>query len=128
MDLSAYVGLPYQDRGCWELLRRVYREQLGIDVPDYAEAYGRLEARQRAQLAALIAAERRPWLAVQEGQERAGDAVLMRITGHPSHIGVVAEPGRFLHVFQGATACIESYRSPRWRPRLEGFYRHRAAP
>lgn len=122
MNLSVYVGRPYETRGCWELLRLVYSEQLGITLPSYAERG--LDEDDRHALAALICAERVVWQAVPAGAEQGGDAVLMRIAGEPMHIGVVVEPGRFLHVRRGHTACIESYRTPQWRQRVEGFYRH----
>lgn len=127
MNLSAYVGLPYAERGCWELLRLVYAEQLGITLPAYAEEYAAIPDEERAELGRLITESRSDWYAIAPGDERAGDAVLFRMLGEPVHIGVIAEPGLFLHVYQGHTSCIESYRGPKWRPRLEGVYRHVSA-
>lgn len=128
MRFDQYVGEPYTPRGCWELLRRVYAEQLGIVLPTYdAELPPRAE---RPEFARLILAESVAWQTVEPGAERVGDGVLFEICGQPSHVGIVTTPkrGRFLHAAPGSQSCIECYRSPKWARRLVGFYRHAAAP
>lgn len=120
-----YIGLPYQPRGCWELVRLFYREEFGIELPGYADEYAKLSRAEQREIATLIRAERSEWQQVVD--ERRGDAVLLRITGEPSHIGVVVEPGKMLHVFRGNTSCIESYRSPKWARRVDSFWRHRCS-
>lgn len=124
MNLSVYVGQPYQDRGCWELVRQVYREQLGISLPGYEAEYAAISDEDRAELGRLIEDNRSDWYAIPPGDEQAGDVILFRLLGEPVHIGVIAEPGLFLHVYAGQTACIETYRLPKWRQRVEGVYRH----
>ena len=124
MNFAQYVGVEYELRGCWELLRRVYLEQLRIELPTYAEKAPDMD---RAKLGELIRAERTAWLAIPAGEERATDAVLFRVMGHDSHIGIVIGAGRMLHAKPGTNACVESYRGPKWAQRIEGFYRHRAA-
>ncbi len=129
MNLNAYVGQPYQDRGCWELVRLVYREQLGIGLPGYEDEYAQISDEDRAELGRLIHENRTDWYAIAPGDEQAGDVILFRVLGEPVHIGVIAEPGMFLHVYARHTACTESYRNPKWRPRVEGIYRYgRPAP
>lgn len=121
LDLGRFVGLPYAaPNGCWRLVVAVYRELFGLALPDYtADAAGL----SRAALASLIDTQRSAWCRVEV--ERPGDVVLFKILGAACHVGVVQAPGQFLHVLHaGQTARIESYRSPAWRPRVEGFYRH----
>ena len=60
-----YVGIPYADKGretgngdaldCWGLLVKVYREQLGIELPSYSDRY--VTAADREALNVLIAGE-----------------------------------------------------------------------
>lgn len=132
MIFDRFVGIPYLDRGrslvgcdCWGLLREVYRELRGIDLPSYSDRY--VTAADRRALSALIADELEPWDEVVRGQERAFDGVLMREAGVVQHIGVVTAPGQVLHVERGETSRIERYRTGPLSHRVVGFYRFRAA-
>lgn len=123
-----YIGIPYRSMGrdrdgadCWGLVRLVYRDRYGIDLPDYSEqAY---DAADLAATAPLISAGRDIWTAVAEPAE--GDVVLLRIKGYLSHVGVLVGPVQMLHVYRdGLTACIERLDTGVWKHRIEGYYRH----
>lgn len=125
--LDAYVGLPFLERGrdrggcdCWGLLRLVYRDCLGIDLPSYGDRYETTQ--DAAGLQALITGELEPWRLV--GLETALDAVLLSEGGIIRHVGVVERPGLLLHVENGSTAVIEPYRTGRLKRRVVGFYRY----
>jgi len=126
LDTTAYVGIPWLDRGrtregcdCWGLLRLVYTEVLGLEVPDYSEGYA--SAGERATVSSLVAAGTRAWTRLAPGSERAGDAVLLRQA--PWHVGVVVRPGLMLHMPEDSLSCCEPYDSGRWGRRVEGIYR-----
>lgn len=126
-----YVGLPYLDRGrdlagvdCYGLLRLVYAEILGIELPSYADDY-RTAADDLA-IASLIADELDPWDEVAKGGEREGDAVLMRSGRHLRHVGIVADGrARLLHIERGDLSRIERYDLGPLAHRVAGFYRYR---
>ena len=126
-----YIGIPYQLHGvtregidCWGLPCLWYREQYGIDLPSFGDRYGReLNETERAHIAGVIRGESKEWRAVPEGEEQRGDLVLLRIIGQESHIGIVIEPGRFLHARKGVDSCVERYDSPTWARRVVAFYR-----
>lgn len=129
MDFSAYVGLPFQDGGrdragcdCYGLARLVMAEQMGIVLPSYSGAYATVEDRKA--LDGLIAGNMGPWREIEPGSEKPGDALLMRLAGTESHIGIVVGRGMVLHTERGAGSVIESYRESRLRRRVVGFYRH----
>jgi hypothetical protein len=123
-----YIGIPYLSGGrdragsdCWGLVRLVYREQYGIDLPSYGEID--YDAANIAQTAGLIADHRDQWQDVQD--PCAGDVVLLRIEGYPAHVGVMIDATRMLHVHRdGLTSCIERLDGGSWRHRIEGYYRH----
>jgi cell wall-associated NlpC family hydrolase len=118
-EFGPFIGLPYEPpRGCWTLLCRIYAAH-GVRLPEYRE----VDAVERAELAHAIG-ERNDWQWIPSGAEQPLDAVLLRIAGAPMHIGCVVTPGHFLHVRAGHTSAIESYRGPRWRARVAGFYRY----
>lgn len=128
-DLSRLVGIPYQDRGrgylgvdCWGLAVLAYA-RAGIELPAY-DQYEDVTRRERDELAAIINEHRSEWHEVPAGDEQALDLVLLRVMGTPSHIGVVAEPGRMLTIERAGFAYIDRYNGARWRGRVEGFFRH----
>ena len=131
MSFDRFVGLPWLDRGrdgggvdCWGLLALVYAAH-GMSVPSYAGSYA--SAEHRAEVASLIAgALPASWQPIAAGDERALDAVLMREGRIARHVAVVTRPGLLLHVSEGATSRIESYRTGLLRHRVVGFYRLRA--
>lgn len=125
MDLAEYVGIPFRTLGrdregcdCYGLVRLVYRERLGIELPAFTDYHETLSA----ETAALIAAERRLWREVAEPAPY--DVLLFRVDGAPQHIGLVAQPGWMLHTTRGKHSCLERYTRPYWRARIDGFYRY----
>lgn len=119
-----WTGRPWQPpHGCWRLLCAFYATEFGIVLPTYDD---QVQDDNGAGLAALIAGHLTAWCEVPRGAELYGDGVLLNIAGAPAHIGVVVGQGRMLHVLMdGHDSCVESYRTPKWARRVEGFYRHR---
>lgn len=131
MQFDRFVGIPYRDRGrdqdgcdCWGLVRLVYRDLLGIELPSYHDRY--VTAADRAALASLIAGEMDDWRQIESGTENTFDCVLMREGKFPRHVGLVVAPGLVLHVeSENATSQIERYRSGILANRVVGFHRYR---
>lgn len=128
-----YIGLPWSERGrdrdgidCWGLVYLALADQ-GIVVPRYTEAYASLD--ERAEIAALIAGDRRrwPWREVASIDARALDVAVFRRAGADAHVGVVVTPGLMLHISRGAPSCVERYDRGRWAAKLIGLYRHAGA-
>lgn len=123
-----YIGLPYEAKGrtrdgldCWGLVRLVYAEQFEIPLPCLAEQY---EADDRSREAELIAIGKEGWEKTE--QPRSGDVVLCRIEGQETHVGLLTQPGFFLHVRQGQNSVVERMDSGAWKHRIVGVYRYRA--
>lgn len=104
---SGYVGMPFGEGAgevtCWSLVRRVYADQRGIDLP----AYGEISARDLVRIArAMEAGKDDGWRMV--GVPRELDVVLMRSGRGGSvvvHVGVMVDGQRLLHV-EAATAAV----------------------
>lgn len=127
---AQYVGLPYKPLGrdrdgvdCWGLLALVWREQLGRELPDYSAL--RWDKGADAKVVGAGAREyASQFVPVHPGQERLGDGVLLRLRGHPLHVGVVLTPGWMLHTHESANSCVESYTLSLWKNRVIGIYRY----
>lgn len=107
MWASDYVGLPFGEGAgqvtCWSLVRRVYADHLGIDLP----AYGEISARDLLRVArAMGAGKDDGWRAVSPPREF--DVCIMRGPQGGSavvHVGVMVDARRVLHV-EAATAAV----------------------
>lgn len=126
-----FVGLPWLRAGrsaagvdCWGLLWLVYCDVLSIAVASYADET--VDEPERAEIAEMIRGEegRSCWLPVPFGQEREFDMLVFRRAGIESHIGIVVEPGRMLHVLQGSESRAETFIEGRWRSKLVALRRH----
>lgn len=138
LDATPWIGLPFRSHGrdregldCWGLVRLVYRERLGIELPGYDEAYG--DARtDRASIATEILARRdEAWTLVKPGTERPADVLLFELAGQPCHVGLVVDPDErtMLHCeASGIGSCIERWDSPLWEQRLIGVWRYAGNP
>ena len=102
-----YVGeLGQGKRPCWHLLRRVWREVAGVDLPSFEESPDDV---------ATLKREASSFVNVEIGQENPLDAVFMKtdikINGAwvavEGHIGVCVKPGFVLHVERDRLAMIE---------------------
>ena len=123
---NQFVGLPYADLGrtfdgvdCWGLARFVLASR-GIEVPSYAEGYA--SAAERAEISGLIKGAKPQWLKALIAQPF--DLLTFRRGTLESHVAVVVEPGRMLHVTSQRPSCIESYVNDYWHRRLTGHWRH----
>ncbi len=123
----AYVGIPYADKGrdrdgvdCWGLVRLVYAELMGIELPSHADGY--VTAAEAADVARAIRGNMRPWSSVT--RPHALDVALMRIAGSEAHVGLVSAPGWMLHVHATIDVALERTDTLVWRRRIVGYYRH----
>lgn len=127
---SDYIGLPWLPHGrgrdgvdCWGLVRLVYAERFGLQLPTYAGQYAGVEDRE--DLARLVRGEVSRWQPVAAGHERTGDLAVLRVLGHDCHTGVVTEPGWVLHIMEGIDTCRSRYAVlQRFGVHIADFWRH----
>lgn len=139
MSDDRWVGIPFVDGGrdfagydCWGIVAAFLREAMGLtDVPTYA---GTPASELMAVAREIDRAKTLPmWLLIDRRFTRRGDVVTMtgtaRVEGRPTqrqtHVGVMVEPRRVLHVEPAAASAIVRLDHPSIRHRVAGFYRHR---
>ena len=125
---SQYVGVPFVEHGrgldgwdCWGLFCFVYREHLGIELPDFDGDYENTE--DVAEIARLFDSGLKDWEEVPERDSRPFDGVLVHMLGRASHCAIYLGDGKMLHALHGSDTTIIRVRSHLWHP--TGFYRFR---
>ena len=127
MEWSAeYIGIPYQINGrdrdgidCWGLVRLVYQEQLGKQIPSYAGYYDHAEDYDG--FATAFDEGIADWQEVTEPKEF--DSIWVRLMGIDCHTGVMLDNGKMLHAMVGAESCIVDVSTKAWQRRVIGCYR-----
>lgn len=128
--VNEYIGIPYKSRGrdrtgldCWGLMCLVWAEKLGRPLPPY-EGVDWYKGQRPATIGSTAVEYASQFTPVPFGEEKLGDGILIRMRGHPFHLGLVLSPGWMLHTHEDAGACIENYHSMTWRQRIDGIYRY----
>jgi len=126
MNFEKYIGIPFQEKGrdtsgvdCWGLVRLIYKQEYNINLPSFSEDY---ELSDDARIGELFAQYQEGWETLSSPEP--GCAVLFRMFGTESHIGVVVEGHKFIHVREGRDSVIESLESPKWSKRIVGYFKY----
>ena len=125
MDFAKYSSIPYENKGrsekgfdCWGLVRLFYLNEKGIELPSYVEEYETCSNASGA-IKENMGAE---WNRTDIPEP--GDVALFRIRGYPSHVGLMIDNRRFMHVLKGVGVVIEELDSLLWTKRLQGVYHY----
>ncbi|RJG45888.1 NlpC/P60 family protein [Mesorhizobium sp. DCY119] len=128
-EARSWLGTPYRHQGrrkgvgcdCLGLVLGVWREIYGREpelpgpyAPDWAEA---------GEQDLLLSAARRHCFERAADELTAGDLILFRWRPHlaAKHAGILLEPDRFIHAYQGS-AVVVSALVPQWRRRIAGVF------
>lgn len=133
--MKKYLRIPYKVRGhdfdgcdCGGLLRLVYKEELGIILPDWEDQYISTHRESFRTLDSIFDAQTSTIgdfpMRVPLDEVQPFDALVLRIGNARVHTGIVTKKGRFLHVQEGEHANIDDYDGLKWKNRLVGVYRH----
>lgn len=127
--ITARRHIPFADHGrdkagldCWGLVRLIYHEDLGIELPSMDTAYR--DARDARAIEPAIGRESINWVEVEPGGERRYDVAHMREGGRPMHVGLIVRPGLILHTTRGPGTHLARYPDPRWPAMIVGIFRH----
>ena len=125
---NKYIGVPFAEKGrsmdgadCWGLVKMIYEQELGIELPSYLECYE--TTNDRDILAEKISSERsEKWS--NPATSKTHDVIILRMRGVPMHVGVVTKPGYMVHCAKGVGTAHERFDSMKWRTNVMGFARY----
>ena len=125
MNLSDYIGLPYEQYDCWELIRFIYEDGLDIDLPDYRKRYTSSNDVKQTGPVVAQGIEDGCWEKVDK--PAFGDVLIFNVLGIPSHCAMYLADGDFIHAFNGTNSVIENVNDLCWAKRFVGAYKWKAA-
>jgi cell wall-associated NlpC family hydrolase len=127
-----YIEIPFlpdgRDRNgcdCWGLVCLVYREKLGIELPEYKGVFEAQTIAQLKNVARVMEREKESWVRVEKPHEF--DVAMIRSGAYAWHVGIVIDRRRMLHVMSGINSTVEEYTGMDWKNRIEEFRRYVAS-
>lgn len=138
--VRGYIGIPWKPLGrdrdgcdCWGIVRLALREQFNVIVPAYDTGYHDAGKHDVPAIRAIIDQERPRYREIATvddsglmplADQQAGDVLVIRQRGVPSHVALVVTKRTMLHIEDGIDSTIEDYTDSMWRRRLVGCYRY----
>lgn len=126
-----YHHIPYKVHGrgrdgidCWGLVRLVYAEQFGVDLPCFAGQYDDTGIKDGPVISPIVAEEKKNWQEVPYSRRGTGDVIVLRCAGQPMHVGIIITGSNMLHAEAKSGVSIEAYDGIQWKKRIVGIYRH----
>lgn len=126
---DAYIDIPFKPDGrdrngldCWGMIYLIYRERLGIDLPDYSGIFTEQTPASLKRVARIMAKERDKWLKVEVPDVY--DVVMLRTGIYTWHVGLVIGPRYMLHIMSGINSVVEEFTGMQWKNRVEEFRRY----
>lgn len=132
---SKYMRIPFAPHGrdargcdCGGLVWLIYKNELGIELPDWRERYSGTTIQHSLELEEAVSTMLgENGVEVPLSEIQPFDVVAFEIAGEPIHVGVAINSQIFMHIMQGHTrVCQERFESFQWKKRLTGCYRHAA--
>ena len=123
IDTNAYVGIPYSECNCWDLVCRVYEDYYNMHLPNIFGMDYKGESTAPSFIRKVWDSNR-PFIdSVQVEEPHTGDIVLLRVRGLVKHVGVFIEPRKLLHSLSSVGVVLEPMRNIEVDYRVIGYYR-----
>lgn len=130
-----YIRIPFKSHGrdfsgcdCGGLVWLVYKNELGIELPDWRDMYSGTRIENSFELEETISTVLgENGVEVDLKDAKPFDVVSFRIRNASMHVGLIINKHLFLHVMEGRTnVSIERLANQQWRGRVTGCFRHAA--
>lgn len=137
--IEKYIGIPYLELGrekngvdCYGLCYQIYKNELGIEIPDYfgtgfqdlIDENAKKKLKEELQNFILDESEKE-WIEVPLSEAKEFDLVLFNICGYIVHIGIMISKDSMLHSFNGMDCVIEKL-GQKWTGRVHKLVRHKS--
>lgn len=134
--VEQYLAIPFKERGrtregvdCYGLVRLIYQERRGIELPSYDENYATVT--DHKEITALLKGEvASNWGEIPISEATTYDGMIFRLAGQPTHFGMVLDPPWFIHAVKRpgqdqGKSFVERWDSMWWQNRFIAAVRWR---
>jgi cell wall-associated NlpC family hydrolase len=122
-----YLYIPFQDKGrsekgsdCYGLVRLIYKNELGIDLP----SFDNYESTKKRDQVSKNINDVKDSLFVTPEKPKPFDIIILRFCNLPMHIGIVTKNNFMLHCSKDVGVSHENYTGMRWKNKVLGFARY----
>lgn len=129
MWVDEYIQIPFKCDGrdrtgldCYGLVCLVYKEQLGITLPDYAGIFVDQSMKTLLKVAEVMEEGLKTWDEVTD-RPKPFDMIVLRTGRHQWHVGLVVDRLNMIHIMSGVESCVEEFKGLYWKHRVTGFRR-----
>lgn len=131
-NYSKYIGTEWKSGGrevgsyldCWGIVWAIYNNEYEIYLPKLEHiAIGNGTRETTEAIESVFPQIYKSFEAAESPKE--GSVIMMRMAGHPIHIGVAISDNRMIHSIQNAGCVVENFKQKVWEHRIEGFYNHK---
>jgi cell wall-associated NlpC family hydrolase len=112
--LPKLIGIPYEEKDCWDIVKDFYAYAFGVDLSAYDIVPQDIKANE-GQI------ERQKVFFEKTKNPQMGDIILFTVLGHNAHVGVYLDQERFLHSKKTIGCVVERF--GHWENRIEGIYK-----
>jgi cell wall-associated NlpC family hydrolase len=127
MDINKYVGVNFRKFGrdmtegvdCYGLILNFYRDELGIELPDFKDY--KFDPKSISEKVYFALSDM--FSPVKTEGPALYDLGLLSFAGAPTHVVMYIGDLKILHIMTGEESVIERMDSPRLRGRWYGWYR-----
>lgn len=134
INWSRYINIPFKDLGrdfdgvdCYGLVALVYKEELGIYLPDYTELfYGKERNSLKEKKDSTLRSIGIEWVPDKKPLAKFDALIFNKVlcnTTVTSHIGLYINNNKFLHVLQDFPSVIDRLDNPFWKSKFYGAMR-----
>lgn len=125
-----YIGIPFARLGrtregcdCWGLLNLIFAERSPMGPLRPYEGVHWFKGQSAKLISPDAVAYASNFQEVPIAAARLWDGLLLRMRGHPIHVGLVLTDEFMIHTTDEDGVCIERYRSALWEKRVVACYR-----
>lgn len=130
--LQRYMNIPFKECGmdfngcdCAGLLYLIYKNELGIELPDWRGMYSTTQYSNGLELERILTSMLGDnGIEVPLGSVQPFDVLSIRIGKAEMHVGIVIDKNRFIHIVDGDRVLCERINSIKWKQRITGAFRH----